>query len=177
MKRNTKIAIAATAALVTLGGIAYASQEYNDHRKMHREFAPEKIMKRVDTNGDGAAGKDEVFTLLQAYFESADINADGKLTKAEVVTAIDASPLPRFVKYRSGRMADRIILQGDINLDGFVALEELQNRVGKVHAIADWNDDGKVEMAEAKRLRAGFGRHHRKGGYHERYHDDESSND
>jgi hypothetical protein len=124
-------------------------------------FAPEKLMERVDLDGDKAASTEEITNLASTLFSAADTNADGKLTKAEIVTAIDTGSMPEPLKRRSGRVADRIVGQGDINQDGVLALDEVNNRLGKFHALVDWNDDGRVELAEAKRVR-GFGmRRHR----------------
>ena len=119
-------------------------------------------MERVDTNGDAAASRDEMTALATRYFTMADSDSDGKLTKAEIVVAIDASDMPDRAKRHSGRVADRLVRQGDVNQDGVLEMAEIDNRLGKFHALADWNDDGRVEIAEAKRLRGGFRRHSRK---------------
>lgn len=162
MKRQTRIALIALSSVVAVSGIAYAAQGYSEHRKMHRVFAPEKLMEHVDTDGDSAASREEMTALITRHFNTADGNGDGKVTKAEIVVAIDASEMPERMKSRSGRIADRMVRQGDINQDGMLELAEIENRVGKFHALADWNDDGRVEIAEAKRLRGGFRGHRRK---------------
>ncbi|MEM7068269.1 MAG: hypothetical protein AAF478_05230 [Pseudomonadota bacterium] len=157
MKRRTKIVIAGIAGAIALGGIAVAAQGYSEHKKMKRMFSPDKIMEQIDTNGDLAASREELTALAGSYFSQADANQDNLVTKAEIVTALEASNLPDKLKRRSGRVADRIVRQGDINLDGNLTLVELENRITKFHALADWNDDNAVEIAEIKRLRGGFG--------------------
>ncbi len=162
MKHKTKVTIASIAALIAVGGIAFAAQGYKEHKEIRRAFSPEKIIEKVDLDGDRAASRDEISALTKTHFSSADKNSDGKLSKAEIVAAIDTGSAPKPLKRRSGKIADRLVRQGDINLDGFLALAELENRLGKMHALADWNDDGRVELAEAKRLRGSFGhRRHR----------------
>ena len=157
MKQKTKIIIAGITGAIALGGIAVAAQGYNDHRKMKRFFSPERIMETVDTNGDLAASREELNTFAGSYFRLADADEDQRVTKAEIVSALEASVLPEKVKRRSGRVADRIVGQADIDQDGALTLAELENRITKFHALADWNDDNAVELAEIKRLRGGFG--------------------
>ncbi|MEM9329985.1 MAG: hypothetical protein AAGA53_01590 [Pseudomonadota bacterium] len=161
MEKRTKIALAGTAVLVALSGIAFA-QNVDERKQMKRFFSPEKLMQRVDTNGDLSASREEVSALAQGYFAEADADKDAKLTKAEIVTAIEASEVPERMKKRSGRIADRIFRQGDVNEDGSLTMIELENRIAKFHALADWNDDNSVEVAELQRLRGSFGRGWRK---------------
>ena len=163
MKHKTKITIASIAGVVAVGGIAFAAQGYQQHKEMREAFSPDKIMDRVDLDGDKAVSNDELATFAKTYFNTADADADGKLSKAEIVNAIETGSLPNPVKKRAGRVADRIVNQADINQDGMLAVEELENRIGKFHALADWNDDGRVELAEAKRLRGGFGHRRNRG--------------
>jgi len=162
MKHKTKVTLFAIAGVITVSGLAVAAQGYSEHKEMRRTFAPKKIMQQIDTNGDSSASMAEVLALVKTHFDAADRDNDGKLSKGEIVLAIDASNLPDRLKRRSGKMADRISMQGDINQDGVVELAEVENRLSKLHALADWNDDGAVELSEAKRLRSGFGRGGRK---------------
>ncbi|MEM9277555.1 MAG: hypothetical protein AAGA76_03185 [Pseudomonadota bacterium] len=163
MKKRTKIIIASSAGLVALSGIAFAAQEYDQHQKTKRLFSPEKIMEQIDANGDLAASREELFAFAGKHFTTADADNDQKVTKSEIVTAIEASKAPKRMKQRSGRIADRLVRGADINQDGSLTMAELENRLGKFHAFVDWNDDNSVEIAEAKRMRAGFGRGWRKG--------------
>ena len=163
MKNKTKIIIAGVAGLVALSGIAFAAKGYDQHQKMKRFFSPEKVMEQIDSNGDLAASREELSAFAEARFLKADADKDGKVTKAEIVAAIEASAAPERMKRRSGRIADRLVRQGDINQDGNLTMVELNNRIGKFHALADWNDDAAVEIAEIKRLRGGFGHRWHKG--------------
>ena len=163
MNRKTKVTLLALAGVVAAGSIALAAQQYGKYREIRKAFAPEKIMERIDQNGDNSVSRDEISSVIKTHFSAADGNNDEKLSKAEIVIALEKSGLPERMKRRSGRMADRISSQGDINQDGFIEISEIENRLTKIHALADWNDDGKVELAEAKRLRGGFGRHWKRG--------------
>ncbi|MEM7214820.1 MAG: hypothetical protein AAF423_04690 [Pseudomonadota bacterium] len=162
MKHRTKIVVAGVAGLVALGGFAFAAQGYDQHKKMKRFFSPERIMQQIDQDGDSAASREEIAEFAKKHFSRADANNDQIVTKAEIVAAIEAGNLPEKMKRRSGRIADRLVGQGDINLDGNLTLVELENRLGKFHALADWNDDNSVEFAELKRLRDGMRRGGRK---------------
>ena len=110
---------------------------------------------------DSAASRQEISTLLQTHFEQADTNNDSQLSKGEIVSAIEGLEGMDRLKKRSGRIADRMMRHLDINQDGSLTFAEADNRVGKMHSLADWNDDQKVEIAEMKRLRSGF-RHRQK---------------
>lgn len=163
MKKRTKIIIAGVTGLVAVGGVAIAAQGYEEHRQMKRLFAPQKIMQSIDKNGDLGASREELSEFVKLHFVNADANKDQKITKGEVVDAIEGSKLPDKAKRHSGKITDRVFSQMDIDLDGSVTLSEMENRIGKFHALVDWNDDNTVEMAELKRLRQGFGHRRHKG--------------
>ncbi|MEO0327061.1 MAG: hypothetical protein AAF217_00545 [Pseudomonadota bacterium] len=163
MKRKTMIIAASIAGVVGLGGFAFAAQGYKEHKQMKRMFAPEKIMQKIDTDGDAAVSKGEISKLVSKHFGEADLNSDGQVTKAEIVNAIDNIEGISRLKRRSGKLADRMVRFLDVNQDSVLTTAEIENRIGKFHALADWNDDQKVELAEIKRMRGSFrSRSHKK---------------
>ena len=163
MNKQTKIIIAAVVLAVTAGGIAYAGKSYNEHKKLHKLFSPEAVLMKADTNGDLAISMDEVLNIATKRIENADQNADGFVTKAEIVTAVEnQTEYPKLSRW-SGRIADRMVARADINGDGKISKDEVENRLRKYHALADWNDDGVVEVAEMKKLRSFHGRHGKRG--------------
>lgn len=176
MKRNTKIIAGGTALVLLAGGIAYASQEYKQYRTMHKLFSPKAMLEKVDANGDLAVSMDEIMTQVKQRFTKADADGDNKVTKAEIITGIESfGEMPRLQRH-SGRIADRIMLQLDINEDGNLELSEMENRLGKFHSLADWDDDGAVEMSEVRKLRSLRMHHGKHGGrkWREHYRDNDS---
>lgn len=153
MKRQTKIILASLAGFLAIGGIAVAAQGYQEHREMKRMFSPQKMLERIDTNGDKSISLDEVKSAVVKRFELADTDSDGSVGKADVLAAIEANVESDRMKRRSGRFTDRLFIGADIDQDGSITVAEIENRISKFYAIADWNDDGQVEMAELKRLR------------------------
>lgn len=153
MKKNTKIILFGLAGLLTVSGIAVAAQGYQRHSEMKRMFSPQKMLERFDKDADQAISIEELNAAAAERFAMADKNADGSIAKADVIAAIEENVESDRFKSRSGRITDRIFAGADINQDGNITKAELENRIGKFHAIADWNDDGKVEIAEMKRLR------------------------
>ncbi len=160
MKRSTKIAIAGTTFALVAGSLAFAGQGYQEHREMRRLISPQALMDRADANGDLTLSIEEVLAAVKLKFDHADQNANGEISKAEIVGAIEAIDGFSRVKRHSGKIADRIFKQLDINEDGKLANQEVENRLRKFYALADWNDDGAVEMAEIRRTRKPHGDRH-----------------
>ena len=159
MKKQTKIIIGALVLAVTAGGIAFAGKNYRDHKGLHKIFSAKAMLERADANGDLALSQDEVLTVVGARFDKADANSDGILSKAEIITHIEnLGEYPRLIKY-AGKITDRAVNAVDINGDGQIAKQEIENRLLKYYALADWNDDGSVELAEMKKMRGVHNRH------------------
>ena len=159
MKKQTKIIIGAVVLAVAAGGIAVAGKKYQDHKRMHKMFSSEKMLEKLDANGDLAISMDEVLNAAGTRIGKADQNNDGFVTKAEIIEAAESqTEYPKLSRY-SGRIADRIMARADINNDGKISKDEVENRLRKYHSLADWNDDGVVEMAEMKKMRELHGRH------------------
>jgi len=156
MKTSTKIVIGGV-ALVAVAGAAIASEGIRRHGD--RERMGQKMFQAADTNADQAVSQEELLAALGGRFATADADKDGKLSKAEIVAAIEAAPEIGKGRHFSGRFADRMVFRLDLDGDGFVALTEIENRSRKMFALADWNDDGKVEIVEIRRMHPGMGRH------------------
>ena len=152
MKSRTKIIIAGSAALLAFGGIALAAKGYSERGKMKRLFSPQSMIERFDTNSDQAISMEEISGALTARFAAADLNKDNLLSREEVVANINENVEAERVKRHSDRIANRILKSADIDQDGSITQAQVENRVRKVHALADWNDDGNVELAEMQRL-------------------------
>ncbi len=166
MNRRNKIIAGGLVVAVAAGGLAFASQEYGEHRKMHRMFSPKAMLEQLDQNGDLSISLEELNVGIQKRFDEVDGNADGNVTKAEIIERIENLDGFGRVKRHSGRIADRVFSHADVNLDGKVEKAEVENRLAKVHSLVDWNDDGIVEVSEIRRLREGMGRGWRKHRWH-----------
>lgn len=154
MKKSTKVLLISTIGVFTVTGIAMAAKGYHEHQKMHRLLSPTKILEQIDTNGDQAITIDELNGAMAKRFALADADNDGSITKTDVVAAIDENVAVNRIKRHSGKIADRFFIGADINNDNAVTKSEIENRMEKFYALADWNDDGKVEIEELERLRA-----------------------
>ena len=164
MKRSTKYAIAGGIGLAAVAGLAYAANEVNEHRKMGRMFAPHEMFKQMDKDQDKALTLGEVNAAIGERFAMADSDGDGSVAKSDVVSAVEANAPHKKMKRFSGHFADRLFVGSDLNEDGTLTKQELENRIAKMYALVDWNDDGKVEMAELRRMRMAFGPPHHRGG-------------
>ncbi len=165
MKRTTKYVIAGGVGLAVVAGLAYAATEVNEHRKKGRMFAPKAMFNIMDVDKDKALTLEEVNAAIDERFALADTDEDGSIAKSDVVAAVEANASHKKLKRHSGRFADRLFVGSDLDEDGTLTKQELKNRAAKLYALADWNDDGKVEFKEVRRIRMAFGprggRHHK----------------
>ena len=61
----------------------------------HRQFDPQAMIQRFDKNGDGVLQASEVPERMRGFFDKADANKDGSLTKDEIL------------QFRAARQAER----------------------------------------------------------------------
>lgn len=161
MKRKSLGILAAAAVVVAIGGVAIAA----DGRGGRMQEMGNRMFQEADANSDGAVSAEEFAARLQARFKEADADGDGFASRAEIIAAIEKIAEGRRMKGRAGAISDRMVERLDLDGDGRIASAEIENRARKHFALADWNDDGKVEVAELQRMRPGgdrgghFGRH------------------
>ena len=76
--------MAATAALITAGGSAWAGHHEGDgeHKRGHGG-----MMEKMDTNEDGMISKDEFLAKHAAHFDKMDKDGDGNISKDEMSAA------------------------------------------------------------------------------------------
>lgn len=169
MKRTiailTATAVVAVSSLPAIadGGGWRKNSRGMDHSTRHERGM--KMLKRADANKDGKITLEEFSALTGERFSKADANGDGTVTKAEIVIAFETmKQRPRLARH-AGRMADRLVYRFDLNDDGILALEEIQNQAQKRFALLDRNDDGELVKAEIRRMRdGGHKRHGKRGG-------------
>jgi Ca2+-binding EF-hand superfamily protein len=152
MKTRTKWIVAGLAVAVTAGG-AFAAEGFRRHGFEERANFGREMFARLDANSDGAVAREELNAFLAARFAEADADKNAAVSRAEVVAAIEKQADLERARRFAGRIADRVVLGLDIDESGALAAAEIENRVGKMFALADFNDDGKVERAELQRMR------------------------
>lgn len=96
-----------------------------------------KMMSRMDANGDGAISKDEAakFPRLAASFDQIDTNKDGKLSQDELVA------------WRKSRAES-----GDRMHSGYKDPEDMQARRAACFDKADTNHDGQLSRDEFTKM-------------------------
>lgn len=129
-------------------------EKSDDMRRGHRHHGR---MARMDENGDGAIGPDEMGRNRIDRLKKADADGDGTLSQKEIEDMV----LQRMVERRARHTAHRL----DINGDGTVTIAEIQDRQAKRFAFMDRDSDGKLqrdELRHSHRFHKGHnGKHHR----------------
>ena len=158
--KKTTIGLLATALVAGSLGTAFA-----DDNKA-RGFGPRGGMmpkfEKVDANSDGSVTFEEFAKPLNDRFDTADADKNGSVNAEEITAAIDGR--------RAEDMAQRLTGRFDINKDGNVSKEEIENRQKKLFALMDMDDSGTVTKEEIPaRMDRDGGRHgdrdgKRKGG-------------
>ena len=141
MKKTTTIALAFVALAGLAGGTAIAKDGYGKFRD-HREHAGKRF-ERADTDSSGDLSFEEFSAAFQDRIGGTDANKDGVMTVEEIANEI--------MRRRAERMAKRIVERFDTDGDGQLTTAEIESQQRKLFALLDRNDDGKVEMDEARR--------------------------
>jgi Ca2+-binding EF-hand superfamily protein len=109
---------------------------------------------RADTNNDGRVTRDEAMTYVQARFVEIDANKDGGVTIEEFRAYMEAQR-PEGRRGPPERVAARMQERGatmfrfiDVNLDGKVTMEELTPMLQAAFRAADRNSDGALSRDE-----------------------------
>ena len=136
-----------TLAYAAIGERGYGF--HHGHERMQEMGAG--LFDNADVDSDGSVSRQEMQARLTERFSNADTDGDSSVTKAEIVEVIERNSERQFVQRYSGRIADHLVYQFDLDDDGSVTFSELDNRTGKLFAILDRNDDGKLEIAEIRR--------------------------
>jgi len=100
--------------------------------------------------------RDALVASYTAMFKHIDTDGDGKVSRAEWVAMVDASPMLQSLSLsqaqRDGLRAALMVGfdQNDSDKDGFLTLDELMAKPLVRFACLDANHDGKVTQAEAE---------------------------
>lgn len=104
------------------------------------------VFDKADLNGDGKITRAEFDTARESAFRKMDRNGDGVLAKADFPRA---SRSPRFAE-KFGALQGR----ADVNHDGVVSRAEYQSNGAAHFGLADSNHDGAIDRAELEKLRS-----------------------
>jgi len=109
----------------------------------------QRILQRLDTNGDGAISKDEILAARQRIFKRLDRNGDGVIDEKEIDTARQAiEDRAEAAEARVGNRWRRM----DRNGDGKVTEDEFQAST-PLFDLADKDGDGKLSADEIAAIR------------------------
>jgi len=150
MKRNIAYALIAAAVLGTGTSLALAQGgDKGEHRHGDR------MMHRLDLNGDGAITPVEATAVQTVRFLTLDTDADGVITEEEM--------LVRMQKRIAERVAKRFAMM-DRNGDGRIERSEFEESGAERFTRLDTDGDGRVSNEEFRVQRHGWGRgrHHDK---------------
>lgn len=144
-----KLILLAALSATTLGGVAVATQGMAPGGGMARG---ERMLKRVDTNNDGAISRDEMRTQAEKRFARRDANGDGKLTAEELQRRGGKRDGRGHAGHHGGGRAPGAMIDGmferlDTNRDGSITRAEADA------AKAQWAARGEqVRAAMLKRV-------------------------
>ena len=110
------------------------------------EHRAERIVKRLDTAGNGYVTKDEFLAAAQDRFARMDGNSDGKLTPDELATP--RGPHGNKSAKAGAAFAQRHFDELDANHDGVVTKDEFLAAASAKFALFDTAGNGKVTAAE-----------------------------
>ncbi|KQU98680.1 signal transduction protein [Mesorhizobium sp. Root695] len=136
MKRSALIA----ALLIGLAPLCAAQAQ---------DMPGQRILQRIDTNGDGAISKDEMTAARERLFRKLDRNGDGVVDKREIESARQAiKDRAEVAQARVGNRWRRL----DKNGDGKVSEQEFAGSM-PLFELADRNGDGKLSADEIASIR------------------------
>ena len=122
------------------------SPEDDDTRRPRQE----NRMDRADSDGDGALSFEEFAAAGPDFFSEADSDGDGTITANELVD--------RMLRQRLMDRAERMIARFDVDGDGQLTTDEIEERQQKMFALMDVDNSGSIEEDEMRRRHFGIGR-------------------
>jgi Ca2+-binding EF-hand superfamily protein len=127
--------------LTALSGVAIAAAQPTDKPAHEGGCGKGRVhhFEKLDKNADGKVTRDEMLSGITAHFDQADTNKDGTLSDAEQKAAHEKRSAERFSKE-------------DKNGDGVLTQDELPAHFGERLMKLDANKDGKLTREELSKL-------------------------
>ncbi|MCL3882158.1 EF-hand domain-containing protein [Marivita sp. GX14005] len=150
MTRRSSISALFIATLVASSGATMVAAKGFDRGGQGRA----EMFREMDANADGSVSAEE-FAARKTFFDRADTDGDGRLTRGEIVSAAQA---------RAENRADRMIARMDADGDGALSADEIGPRGTKARMFErlDSDGDGAISETEFREARGmtGWGRPH-----------------
>jgi Ca2+-binding EF-hand superfamily protein len=169
--RNTILISGLAAALALTGSI---TPSFAGQGKHNPERRAERMMKRLDTNGDGKVSLDEVHAQASAAFKTFDADGNGEVTRDEIKVKRQAFREVR-KEWRAARdktgaektaamekvkamrpamlpgMGRKGFKHADADKNGSLSLAEVTEQAGRMFKRRDKNNDGVLDAADFTR--------------------------
>ncbi|MEO9611746.1 MAG: acid-shock protein [Nitratireductor sp.] len=153
MKSKTNAAMTFLALAGLLGAATAQVQAQDDDMRQDGKGNHGMRFERADADQSGDLTFEEYAATIDARLANADTDGDGRMTVGEIADEI--------VRIRAERQARRLVRRFDVNGDGALTADEIENRQRKMFALLDRNDDGMVDRSEMPRRGKGHHRRHR----------------
>lgn len=108
----------------------------------------ERMLARVDTNGDGLISKAENRAMVEARFARMDADKDGSVEAGEGRKGMGKGKWKRGAERRGPGGPARAMKKADTNGDGAISKAEFDAQSAERFAKLDTNKDGKIDAAE-----------------------------
>lgn len=148
----------ALAALLASGAVAPAEARDGEGRHSPRG-GPAAMFERADLDGDGRITRAEMGSMRDERFRRIDADGDGLLTVAELTAKGHE---------KAGRRAERMLERADENGDGAISSAEFaalaDRRAAHMFERVDANGDGALDRAEVEAMKGKGRRHGPRGG-------------
>lgn len=156
-----RIFVIAAAALIASGSTAVLATAHDRDDRPGRDGPATMIFERFDLDGNGEVTREEATRAAAQHFAEADTDGDGLLSAEELAAHAEARQAER----RAARMAERsarMLERHDADGDGMLSLEEMtaregEDRLERLFAHLDVDEDGVINQAEVERMASGRG--------------------
>ena len=156
MKKTT--ILTATALIAAIAATATISHAKGRH-------GPRIDLTEMDANNDGSITMAEVSAFQTAKFNEADADADGALSKEELL-AVFAARHDGDMPERAQARLDRMFAKMDADDSGTLTLDEQssEDRITRMFDRLDTDDDGAISAEELQEAKARHGDRGKRGG-------------